>query len=108
MLFVNFDKEIGKKYCNVHELAMLLNVSPRKIQMLAKKGILPKEERGKYEMLPCLHAYLLYLKKMIYHFAGYYSGKHNLKFLLDNHCGKKGNKSKLALFDEIQQGVLPI
>lgn len=76
--FINFDKETEKKYVDVHELALFLNVTPRRIQMFVKRGILPREKRGLYELMPCIHAYLDYLKKMIYRFVGYYTGKHNL------------------------------
>jgi hypothetical protein len=116
MLFISFNKEIEKKYCNVHELAMLLNVSPRKIQMLAKKGIIPKEHRGLYELLPCLHSYLHYLKKVIYHFVGFYSGKKKKGktkiFMQESLQIKKitslTSNEDLPPFDEIHQGKLLI
>ncbi len=43
-------------------VATFLNITPRRIQQLTKEGILPKAERGKYELLPVVRAYCIYLQ----------------------------------------------
>ncbi len=61
---------------DVHEIARYLNITPRRVQMLVKRGVLPRAGmRGKYDLVACIHAYIEHLKKMLYHYAGFYSGK---------------------------------
>ena len=47
----------------VKELANLLELTPRWIQQLAKEGIFPKIERGKYPLDECVRAYVQYWKE---------------------------------------------
>ena len=44
----------------VKELASLLELTPRRIQQLAKEGTFPKIERGKYALDECVRAYVQY------------------------------------------------
>lgn len=42
--------------------AKLLNLTPRRVQQLAKEQIIPKAERGKYELVRIVPAYIKYLQ----------------------------------------------
>lgn len=44
------------------DLADLLCVDVRRVQQLAKEGILPRVTRGKYDLATCVKAYIQYLK----------------------------------------------
>ena len=48
---------------SVHELAKLMNLSPRRVQQLAKEGIIAKEFLGKYNAVVCLSMYVVHLDK---------------------------------------------
>lgn len=47
---------------SVLKMASLLMLSDRRIQQLAKEGVLPKSARGKYELAPTVQAYISYLR----------------------------------------------
>ena len=61
-----------KQCCDVLTMAAYLDISPRRVQMLAKKGILQRDQRGLYPLLPTIHSYLFHLKNLIKKFAGPY------------------------------------
>lgn len=42
----------------VSALAMLFHLTDRRVQQLAKEGVIPKAERGRYPMLECVGAYI--------------------------------------------------
>lgn len=67
-----FDNE-NNMYCDVHEIAVHLNISPRRVQMLVKRGIIPRGKRGQYELLPALHGYINHLKNMLTRFSCHYA-----------------------------------
>jgi phage terminase Nu1 subunit (DNA packaging protein) len=46
-------------------ISQLLKLTERRIQQLAKDGIVPKADRGEYDMIPVVHAYIDYLKAKI-------------------------------------------
>jgi phage terminase Nu1 subunit (DNA packaging protein) len=46
-------------------ISQLLKLTERRIQQLAKDEIIPKAQRGEYEMIPCVHGYIDYLKAKI-------------------------------------------
>jgi len=48
---------------SVQNLSMLLNLSPQRIQQLTYEG-LPKFGRGQYPVVPCIHWYIDYLRKL--------------------------------------------
>ena len=54
-------------------ISQLLKLTERRIQQLAKDGIIPKADRGEYDMIPVVHAYIDFLMG------------HNMKFLLLHH-----------------------
>jgi phage terminase Nu1 subunit (DNA packaging protein) len=43
-------------------IAKLLLISERRVQQLVAEGHLPKAERGRYELVPCVQAYVRYLR----------------------------------------------
>ena len=44
-------------------IARLFGVSERRIQQLAKDGIIPKAEKGKYELVGCVRGYIAFLQE---------------------------------------------
>ncbi|WP_299084139.1 terminase small subunit, Nu1 [uncultured Ruegeria sp.] len=46
----------------VEVFAKLFNLTPRRIQQLAKEGIIPKASRGQYELAPVVRGYVAYLQ----------------------------------------------
>ena len=46
-------------------ISQLLKLSERRIQQLAKDEVIPKAQRGEYDMIPCVHGYIDYLKAKI-------------------------------------------
>lgn len=49
--------------CSVHVVSLHLHMSVRRVQQLARCGILPRGKRGRYPLLACLGAYLEHLRK---------------------------------------------
>jgi phage terminase Nu1 subunit (DNA packaging protein) len=47
----------------VTTIAKLLNLTETRIQQLAKIGVIPKEERGQYNLVGCVQGYVRYLKE---------------------------------------------
>jgi phage terminase Nu1 subunit (DNA packaging protein) len=45
-------------------MAKLLCVSERRVQQLAKEGIIPKAKQGQYELLPSVQGYIKYLQNL--------------------------------------------
>jgi phage terminase Nu1 subunit (DNA packaging protein) len=46
----------------VKVIAKLLLLSERRIQQLTKEGVIPKSERGRYELAPAVQGYVRYLQ----------------------------------------------
>lgn len=46
----------------VTTLARLFNLTERRIQQMARDGIIPKPEKGKYDLIGCTRAYIKYLQ----------------------------------------------
>lgn len=51
----------------VATIADLLMVSERRVQQLAKEGVIPKAERGRYELVPTVQGYIRYLQERSVH-----------------------------------------
>jgi phage terminase Nu1 subunit (DNA packaging protein) len=51
------------QYVNRQQISKLLMLSPRRINQLAKQGVIPKEEEGKYELIGAVQGYISYLKE---------------------------------------------
>lgn len=48
---------------NVITLAKLFNLTDRRVQQLAKDGIIPKADKGKYDLIICTKHYIKYLQE---------------------------------------------
>ena len=55
---------MSEKTFNLEQISKLMDLSPRRVQELAKEGIIPKAERGKYQPLNCVVAYIRHLRKL--------------------------------------------
>src|SRR4051812_6403090 len=44
-------------------IARLLDLTPRRVQQLVAEGVIPKAERGRYELVPVVRAYIRYLRE---------------------------------------------
>lgn len=49
---------------NVKQIAELLKLSKRRVQILVNEEVLPRDGRGKYSPVKCVHAYINYLKEL--------------------------------------------
>lgn len=47
----------------VSTIAKLLDLTERRVQQLAAQGVLPKADRGRYELVPVVRAYIAYLRE---------------------------------------------
>ncbi len=47
--------------CTVDAIAKVLGLKPRRVQILAKQGIIPKAEHGKYDLPGCIIGYNKYV-----------------------------------------------
>jgi phage terminase Nu1 subunit (DNA packaging protein) len=43
-------------------IATLLDLSERRVQQLSREGVIPKSERGRYELVPAVQGYVHYLR----------------------------------------------
>lgn len=43
-------------------IAKLLDLSERRVQQLTREGVIPKSERGRYELVPAVRGYIRYLR----------------------------------------------
>lgn len=44
-------------------ISKLLDLSDRRIQQLSREGVIPKTERGRYELVPAVRGYIRYLRE---------------------------------------------
>lgn len=51
-------------------IAKLLMLTERRVQQLAKDGVIPKAERGRYELAPAVQAYIRFLQERVAGNAG--------------------------------------
>jgi hypothetical protein len=51
-------------------LAYYLDLTPRRVQQLAKAGVIQKLKRGEYELVPCLHAYIRHMRELLSIYTG--------------------------------------
>lgn len=47
----------------VGTIAKLLRMTDRRVQQLAKEGVIPKAERGRYDLVPSVQGYIKYLQE---------------------------------------------
>jgi hypothetical protein len=43
-------------------MAKVLLMTERNLNLLVQRGVIPRAERGRYELLPCVHAYIRYIR----------------------------------------------
>ena len=43
-------------------IAKLLDLTPRRVQHLANEGVIPRAEKGRYELVPAVRGYIRYLR----------------------------------------------
>lgn len=48
---------------SVDVIARLLDLTTRRVQQLSNEGVIPKAERGRYELVPAVRGYIAYLKE---------------------------------------------
>ena len=48
---------------NVATISKLFGISERRVQQLARDGVIPKPEKNQYELVGCVRAYIDYLQK---------------------------------------------
>lgn len=48
---------------SVATLARLFNLTERRVQQLARDGIIPKAKRGEYDLVACVRGYITYLQQ---------------------------------------------
>ena len=81
-------------------ISQLLKLSERRIQQLAKDEVIPKAQRGEYDMIPCVHGYIDYLKAKI-------GGEYTAEDLAINRNRLLKEKADLAEIEkQKQQGEL--
>ena len=49
----------------VATIAKLLCLTPRRVQQLSQEGVIPRAERGRYELAPSVQGYVRYLQERI-------------------------------------------
>lgn len=54
--------EAGTPTYPVKTIAALLRLTVRRVQQLSKEGVIPKAERGRYELAPAVQGYIKYLQ----------------------------------------------
>ncbi len=57
-------KEKFARILGIKEIAVVLNLTPRRVQQLANEG-LPKKKRGKYDQDECVGWYIRYLQALV-------------------------------------------
>jgi phage terminase Nu1 subunit (DNA packaging protein) len=48
---------------SLEQIAKLLDLTPRRVQQLSSEGIIPKSDRGRYELVPAVRGYVRYLRE---------------------------------------------
>jgi phage terminase Nu1 subunit (DNA packaging protein) len=46
----------------VSVISKLLDLTPRRVQILANEGVIPRAEKGRYELVPAVRGYIRYLR----------------------------------------------
>ena len=44
-------------------ISKLLDLTPRRVQHLANEGVIPRAEKGRYELVPAVQGYIRYLRE---------------------------------------------
>lgn len=51
--------------CSVNTIAKLLNITERRVQQLAKEGVIPKPIKGEYDLVGSVQGYVTYLQEKV-------------------------------------------
>jgi len=54
----------------IKEISEYIGISPRRIQQLAREGMIPREGRGEYDLKAVVQGYISYLKVQLDYFNG--------------------------------------
>jgi len=57
---------VAENLYSVDVISKLLNLTERRVQQLAKEGIIPKAEKGKYNLVAVVKAYITYLQELAF------------------------------------------
>ena len=87
--------EAGTPTYPVKTIAKLLMLTDRRVQQLAKEGIIPKGERGRYELAPVVQAYIRYLQDRVAGDPG--EGTHDWGAARAKHMSAKADLAELEL-----------
>lgn len=71
----------------VAQIAAALNLKPRRIQQLAAAGIIPRAERGRYNLAESIAGYVRYLQDQIERSAPSDLDQHRMGLLAERHRG---------------------
>ena len=55
--------DAGNPTYPVKTIAALLHLTERRVQQLSKEGVIPRSERGRYELAPSIQGYIAYLQQ---------------------------------------------
>lgn len=55
----------NKNFYKVNTIATLLNITERRVQQLAKEGIIPKAQKGSYDLVQSVNGYIKYLQNQL-------------------------------------------
>ena len=80
---------------NIVAIAKLLKLTERRVQQLAKDGIIPKAERGKYDLIGSVQGYIDYLKAKV-------GGEFTAEEVLKNKNKLLKAKAELAEIDKMK------
>jgi phage terminase Nu1 subunit (DNA packaging protein) len=82
-------------------IANLFNLTERRIQQLAAEGIIPKEARGKYDLVACVRGYIKYLQERAF-------GQDVQSSEFINHRDRlaKANADRVEMENDVMRGKL--
>lgn len=84
---------------SVEVLARLLNLTPRRVQQLAKDGHIPRPVQGRYSVVPCVQGYCRYMQNAL-------AGKHDSEKLTYDTRLAKEKAEKAARENQVARGEL--
>jgi len=61
---------MAEQVISLEAIAKLLSLDPRRVQQLAKEGVIPKAARGQYPLVGSVRGYIQYLQSLAYGSAG--------------------------------------
>jgi hypothetical protein len=74
--------KLHSKIVSVKVVAEFLDVTPRRVQQLAKLDKIPKVARGRYDLIPAIHGYIQHMRDLITAYSG--CGKFDVDDFIEN------------------------